>query len=483
MVERKQFKTKLCVLYQRGRCNRHNCSFAHGSAELRRFSASYSELYQQGNCVEKKEVIDNMEYGYFIIDERFFRRHSADWFVLKAMLPYVDCLLASCFDQKQVQQISQSFHLKFLLLECMELILFLLADTSGYGRRDYLDNDLRDKLDRRHVSPRRYSPTPDTRGRQIIREYSPTRSLEKKSDRRYRRKQDITGQSDVSGNLKVSDRVQDRVKEGKLLSSGSRNNLEEKLKKVDSDISTLQNRKFQLEVFLDENVQEVDSLNSRIRELEGQLSKEDEECKRSQVRLQRFGDQLFSDISRIGANEEDLSIDILSNGENTGLHPIAKHNVEQNDASFHRRRLHIECDALEELKQDRSKDGHLVETARTRKRSRWNLSDQLNEDSLGTPDNGTEVTRSLDLEGKHKKGLKQPRIEAPSTSMAAHVVDEDVDIERYDGNDIYETENTENYNGAAYKVKGAPLMLPPALLPRSNYSQYEGNDENVDVDG
>ncbi|XP_040872673.1 zinc finger CCCH domain-containing protein 13 isoform X2 [Glycine max] len=329
----------------------------------------------------------------------------------------------------------------------------------------------------------------------------------KKSDRRYRRKQDITGQSDVSGNLKVSDRVQDRVKEGKLLSSGSRNNLEEKLKKVDSDISTLQNRKFQLEVFLDENVQEVDSLNSRIRELEGQLSKEDEECKRitsrvrkfvrvhnhmselqdelkrSQVRLQRFGDQLFSDISRIGANEEDLSIDILSNGENTGLHPIAKHNVEQNDASFHRRRLHIECDALEELKQDRSKDGHLVETARTRKRSRWNLSDQLNEDSLGTPDNGTEVTRSLDLEGKHKKGLKQPRIEAPSTSMAAHVVDEDVDIERYDGNDIYETANTENYNGAAYKVKGAPLMLPPALIPRSNYSQYEGNDENVDVDG
>jgi len=35
-----------------------------------------------------------------------------------------------------------------------------------------------------------------------------------------------------------------------------------------------------LKVYLDESIQEVDSLKSRIQELEAQLCKEDEECKR-----------------------------------------------------------------------------------------------------------------------------------------------------------------------------------------------------------
>lgn len=57
---------------------------------------------------------------------------------------------------------------------------------------------------------------------------------------------------------------------------------------------------------------------------------------------------------------------------------------------------------------DRSKIGNLVETSRTRKRSRWNLPAQLNDkdyEGLDVPNNGTEVTRPLDLEGKHKRGL------------------------------------------------------------------------------
>ncbi|KAF5481100.1 hypothetical protein F2P56_001785 [Juglans regia] len=235
-----------------------------------------------------------------------------------------------------------------------------IALQLKYARREYHGSDLRNKLDRTHSPPRRYTPVRDARGRQTLCEYSSTISIERM--RKRMKKQHFNGKGDFSGSLRIFERTEDRVKEGKIASTDSRDDLKDQLKKMQSDINMLEHHKIQLGVYLEEGVQEADSLSSRIQELEAQLYKEKEECKRitsrmkkfvkvhnrhsriqdelkrSQVRLQKLGDQLGSDITRNGANEED-SINIVSDGETNGFPVTNPHNDLQNDASSGKKRL------------------------------------------------------------------------------------------------------------------------------------------------
>nr|QEX51201.1 zinc finger CCCH domain-containing protein 13 isoform X1 [Cymbidium ensifolium] len=260
MLGRKMYKTKLCLLYQRGRCPRQNCSFAHGEVEVRRFTGSFN------------------------------------------------------------------------------------------GRREYR-SDLRDRLDRRQSPTRRYSPGRDGRGYRTFRSHktvshdrgsSLSRSPVRRSERRPKKRHSVDGESNISESHKLSDGVEDKRQENNVSSFDEKVKYEKQLREAKSDIEKLEDHKSHLEVFLEKKFEEAQKLSSKIEDLEMQLNREQEDCKRinskiekffkaysrynkaqeelkrSQARFQKYGDQLGLDISKLGTNEEDSSINILSDGEPNG---------------------------------------------------------------------------------------------------------------------------------------------------------------------
>ncbi|GMI74768.1 hypothetical protein like AT3G21810 [Hibiscus trionum] len=415
MVEGKLFKTKLCVLYQRGRCSRQRCSFAHGDADLRGFSGSYG------------------------------------------------------------------------------------------GKRSHRDGDLRDKLDRRLSPQRRYSPRRDVRDQRILRGYSPLRSIDKKRNRK--KKEHLDGQSDISENLKISNEIEDPVVEGRSISSTSKSILEDQLKEVHLDIDTLIHRKHELETFVEEKVQEADTLTSQIEELTSQLEQEREECKRitsrikkfvkahnrcskienelkrSQARLQKSGEQLGLNISGTSGDEENSNINIVSDDETNGLHTSYPQKAFRGNSSPSKKRLWSNKVITEGPIHDGK--GRRAEAIRPRKRSRWSEHPtQSNIDKgNGSLKNGNSDSVPSASNAKLRKGKKvsaststadkikgvSVSIPLPPTSMAAHAVDDDEVLE-------VEEEKVE--------ASGLPFLLPPPPpILRNSYSQYEGKDQKVDVDG
>ncbi|KAK2650196.1 hypothetical protein Ddye_017685 [Dipteronia dyeriana] len=420
MVERKLFKTKLCVLYQKGRCSRQTCSFAHGDSELRRSFGSYN------------------------------------------------------------------------------------------GGRDYRDGDLRVKLERRLSLQRRFSPGRDARGRDRFRAHSPSRSPEK-SDRKRRKKQH-DGQSDFSGSLKISDGIEDQVKEGQFASSDSKIALREKLKELLSDIKALDHRRLQLEICVEEKVQEADILTSRIEELETQLHKEKEDgkriaskikkcvkehnrylriqddLKRSQARFQKLVYQLGSDASGAAGNEENSSVNIVSDEETTNCHVLGPQTEMQTISSPNKKKLHADRNSADvtvpEVNLARG-GGHQAESRQFEKPSRWSVQPaRSNVDTeVEAANNGDKVNVSAGFSSADKSKVLGSGLLLPSTGIAAHAtIDQDVEIEVEKFEEVEMVSSGVEKRAIYAAVRMLPFRLPPPV-PRNAYLQYEGDDENVDVDG
>ncbi|RLM79884.1 zinc finger CCCH domain-containing protein 13-like isoform X2 [Panicum miliaceum] len=350
------------------------------------------------------------------------------------------------------------------------------------GRRDYRGGDFRERFDRRRSPHRRHSPDRDSRGHRPLHDRRPT-SQERESS--YSRS------PSRKRSLSISDKNDDRKKET-LLSADDKEDQEIQLKQIRQDMELLREDKSHLEIILDEKNAEVRKISSRVNDLDLQIRKEKEEChrmtskikkfikaharflkaqeelKRSQARFERLGDLLASDILKRGANEEvsSVNVDEDPNGpyERSPDAATAKKRSIPHSTSEEAKAVKKRRDR--DLEFDKSSKGTEPTKALYLKKKLW----EDEKDKIGNVVSSANTDKVKDSQVKHV---------LPSTGMAAHAVDDLFEaVELEDRHDPINA-SVENDAGDETRSPAMPPQPPPVV---NAYEQYEGDDEEVDVE-
>ncbi|XP_060209568.1 zinc finger CCCH domain-containing protein 13 isoform X2 [Lycium barbarum] len=527
MVERKVYKTKLCVLYQRGRCNRQTCSFAHGNTELRRFSDSTAAGERRdfrGRDLREKLDRRRSPVGRYSYDRDARERHaSRDPMVSDRdarerhasqdpMVSDRDARLIHASHDPVVRYSSDRDRDARERHASRDPVASDREARERHASRDPMvpDRDARE----RHASRDPMVPDRDARERHASRR-TPTESVGRRSDRKRRMKHHSDGQSDISRSLNMSDGTGDHVKEKKHLSSNSKDVLQ--LKQLQSEINMLDDQKRELEIYLEETTCEAEELASKVQDLEMELFKEKEECKRttskvklfieaynnhsrvegelkrSEAQLQKLANRLSSDFVRTSASEEDSAINI-SDGGLAGNHFSSLDEQQKNTSPTKKRpRIHREADETTNQASTKGKGD-----ASQRIAYPTQLNNEKKEKAEFDRENGHRtvvgeemskkgINFSSDMAFTNKPKASDIGIVLPSTSMAAHAADEDVEVVE---TEVEVTGNTTRRagKGTPSGIREYPFLPPPPPLPPGGYLQHKCDnadgleDEMLEVD-